>query len=709
MKKILKTLLLFSFLLIFIIFTRCFLLAEPGLEKIPGANFLKVAVGSRGVSLSEAYSSLVNDTLSLEWNPAGLGDLDQNQIIIDWRELSYAFRQGFIALGGFIKPVGGVGVSLKYFNFGPIEVSTSRPRYNAPLETIQPYALVATVGWGKKISPLFSLGISGKFFNQNLIFENLKSSSYAFDFGLLFKHSLFWTGAGIFNLGLPYKFIKEAASLPTTAKFSLAIPLFKKVFIPVVEIEHTFPGGGMEFHMGAEARLLRNGFLRLGCTVAQPSSFSFGAGWQASSWQIDASGVILPNLAFTYQTTFSYSFGGEKGLRERLVRKRRRRLEELYRNIFPRDKAIINLAKITTPGAPNLTKSAELFTALASYAIAPYRKTRPPWEVLSTKRGSFTACLALYISCLQAQQIDALLLSTLTEELLLINTGLTVKYKDAFSLSPQDYFIYQGKLWLPLKIAFFDHSFWDSYQKGREKLSVLLKKEPKIIYLPKIKNVREGKISSPRLWQISLPQKEVIDKGVGDFTKRFLSSREAKLKAKAKEYQARGDKKSLNAAGVLYAQALQFELSENCFKQAIALDQKYTSAYNNLGNLYALQHNYEMAELEYELALTTSPREPRIYFNWAFLYLLQEEEQKALEKFIEGLNKAPQEGFSALGIEKIPSEKVSLAQLKKLLKEIGVFPKERLDKGIKESVFLPGVKKQELLAQTFFWLDYEGW
>ena len=44
-----------------------------------GADFLKIGVGARAVSMGSAFVAAANDISAVYWNPAGLAHLDENQ------------------------------------------------------------------------------------------------------------------------------------------------------------------------------------------------------------------------------------------------------------------------------------------------------------------------------------------------------------------------------------------------------------------------------------------------------------------------------------------------------------------------------------------------------------------------------------------------------------------------------------------------------
>ena len=50
---------------------------------ISAFQFLKIGVGARGVAMGESFVAVANDASALFWNPAGLVQFNQNEIIFD--------------------------------------------------------------------------------------------------------------------------------------------------------------------------------------------------------------------------------------------------------------------------------------------------------------------------------------------------------------------------------------------------------------------------------------------------------------------------------------------------------------------------------------------------------------------------------------------------------------------------------------------------
>lgn len=682
-------------------------------NKLFATDFLRIPVGNRALGLGGAYTSLANEASALYWNPAGLAQLSQHQLLTEARELDNDLRLIYLSSAAFFKPLGVISGAVSYLSLGEIPVVLERPLYQEPVrQTMNPFCMTISFGWGKKFFPALSLGAAFKYFRQDFDFEESSGAGVALDLGGLYQHQLFSVGAALLHLGPPYKVLEEKIKLPTLAKLGVSYPLLKKSLTLSLDVEKVFLSREVEIHLGVEYLPLKNLSLRSGCQIAKPNSFSLGLGYKISDWQVDYALVIFgQNLAITHQAGFLYSFGGEIGRLKKLQTARRKRIQLLTSHLFPQDKSIAFITQKIGKDELPLIKAMKIFYTLVSYSFKPTKKKLLPWEVVSKRQGSKVDCLSLYISCLRYQKIPLLLLSTLKEDILLIGLGLSAQYKKAFSPNETDYFVHHNSVYLPLLADFTrTECFFSLWHRGKE---IIKKAKPekekwKMINLNEVKNPDEKKFSSPAGWKASLPPEKIIRERVEKITHQFTQYQETQLGKLTKKYEELGDKKSINQAGIIYAQMLKYEQAEQKLKKAIALDKKYAPAYNNLGNLYALQGNFEMAELEYEIALSTNPKLGAAYFNWAFVHLLQGKENLAFQKFKEGLKKSPslQEGLGVLGI-KVEKEikRLSEEKFKSLLEKYEFLPAEKFKKKIKKNIFLPTINSNKILAQIFYWLE----
>lgn len=114
-----------------------------------GTQVYRPAVGTRGLGLSRAYISNVDDATSPLWNPAGLASLDTGNIIYD-------FSQGSLSFAYPINPIGTFGISILDLNYNDrfLVNHTSNP-----IGTFEIGYNQALLSYGRKVGPI-KLGVS---------------------------------------------------------------------------------------------------------------------------------------------------------------------------------------------------------------------------------------------------------------------------------------------------------------------------------------------------------------------------------------------------------------------------------------------------------------------------------------------------------------------------------------------------------------------
>jgi long-subunit fatty acid transport protein len=170
-----------------------------------GAQFLKIAVGSRYQGMGEASVAMVDDAYSMYWNPAGLANIDGSHISftnVDWIT---DVTLNYLAIGTRVEDFGSIGLSASLLSMGDMEVTTvDNPDGTGEMFTASSFALSA--GYAKYLTNRLSFGVSIKYVYEKIYRET--SGGIAFDFGtqLLTGYKSLRIGMNISNLGPEMKF-----------------------------------------------------------------------------------------------------------------------------------------------------------------------------------------------------------------------------------------------------------------------------------------------------------------------------------------------------------------------------------------------------------------------------------------------------------------------------------------------------------------------
>ncbi len=168
------------------------------------APFLKIGVGARALAMGEAYSTRAEDVTGLFWNPAGLANISNKQIVFNHfdyiADLSYMF--GGVAIP--IPSVGTFGFSIAYLGMPDIERTTVQfPDGNG--EKVSANSFAAGLSYARGLTDRFSIGGSIKYVKETI--WHCHSSAVAFDVGVLY-HTRFKNltiGMSISNFGTDLK------------------------------------------------------------------------------------------------------------------------------------------------------------------------------------------------------------------------------------------------------------------------------------------------------------------------------------------------------------------------------------------------------------------------------------------------------------------------------------------------------------------------
>ncbi len=188
MKRIFLT--LFVALIFSAVSTRAQLFPTLGGQRagISTAQFLKIGVGSRATAMGDAFVAVANDVSALYWNPAGVVQSQQNEVIFSHNQWLVDISHEF--LGGIyhFSDNDAIGVSLTALHMQDMPVTTEvMPFGNGQYFSFGDFA--AAVTYSRKMTSQFSFGASIRYVEETL--DKLKMRGVMIDLG-----TYYWTGLG---------------------------------------------------------------------------------------------------------------------------------------------------------------------------------------------------------------------------------------------------------------------------------------------------------------------------------------------------------------------------------------------------------------------------------------------------------------------------------------------------------------------------------
>ena len=164
-------------------------LEDASFVGVRAAEFLTIPVGARAIAMGSAFTSVADDITSVWWNPAGLGFVDQKQVmmtVVDYTmDLTYSYgaaafpvADGNVVLGGFFG----------YLDIPDMEITTvSRP--DGTGDVFSAYDFQAGASFAYHLSDRFVAGMNVKMVHQD-VYSNVGGSAFAMDAGAIYHTEL---------------------------------------------------------------------------------------------------------------------------------------------------------------------------------------------------------------------------------------------------------------------------------------------------------------------------------------------------------------------------------------------------------------------------------------------------------------------------------------------------------------------------------------
>ncbi|MCB2210636.1 PorV/PorQ family protein [bacterium] len=147
------------------------------------APFLTIGIGTRPQAMGGAFVAVADDANALYWNPAGLGNLNQMEMLLvhsTWlADMNFEYIGAVFPMGA----AGTVGLSTTLLNVGEMEQTTVLQQDGTGL-FFNSYDLAIAGHYAYRFYDKFSIGGTVKYVHQKI--WNEKASGYAFDIGTLF-------------------------------------------------------------------------------------------------------------------------------------------------------------------------------------------------------------------------------------------------------------------------------------------------------------------------------------------------------------------------------------------------------------------------------------------------------------------------------------------------------------------------------------------
>lgn len=284
----------------------------PAHSQTTSAAFLRMTIGSRAQAMGDAFTGLAENATGMYYNPAGMG-FGQN------RELMIFHAQWLEDISvenlTFMYPVTSrfsFGAGFSYLHFPQLTRFELDPSGGAVENgKFSVYDVVATAGMGYRLTESFSVGANIKFFQEQL--ESVTASSYAADFGLLWKLPVSDLNIGIAvqNVGPEITYTQAKEQLPRTYRVGLAYQMPNNDATFALDMVKT---GNDEWRIfpGIEIGFMNSFYLRGGYQLAQNETGNVSGGFGIKvheKYEVNYVYAPFGDLGATHRAELIFSFG----------------------------------------------------------------------------------------------------------------------------------------------------------------------------------------------------------------------------------------------------------------------------------------------------------------------------------------------------------------------------------------------------------------
>ena len=287
----------------------------PGLGEqrvgISSFTFLKIGVGARSAALGESFIAMANDASALYWNPAGMVQINANDVLFGHTEWFADIKHEFAGAVVQLTSEDAVGLSVIALYTDDMPVTTTvMPTGTGEMFSFRDLAF--GLSYSRRMTDQFSFGITARYVNerlaqltmQNLLFDvgayyltGFSTARFAItvsNFGGTAKPS---GSVNVFGVGTVDQF--EEFSPPTMFRLGFAMdPILNETHRLTTSIQLNHPNDNAEnLGLGVEYGWNNTVFLRVGyrVNVQEQRLPSFGVGARVP--------VELTVLTFDYGAT----------------------------------------------------------------------------------------------------------------------------------------------------------------------------------------------------------------------------------------------------------------------------------------------------------------------------------------------------------------------------------------------------------------------
>lgn len=278
-----------------------------------GAQFLELPASARAAAMGSAQGAAVDDATALDYNPAGLAEIDGGDGAFMHAEHFEGISFDYLAVAQRLGQAGTLGLGLRYLSPGKLEEVDNTGA--ATGSSFAPRDLAAAIGFGRAFGTL-ELGAAGRLISSKI---HNSATSFSGDLGARNRWGPLALSLGVANMGPGLKYRERSDPLPLTVRMGSSFDLSDWVFaLDIVAPRGTtpHPAIGAEYtghfleqlrfaiRVGYDGRLTQS---RLGSIAG----IAFGGGVEAGRMRFDYAAASYGDLGLTHRLSAGIRWGGE--------------------------------------------------------------------------------------------------------------------------------------------------------------------------------------------------------------------------------------------------------------------------------------------------------------------------------------------------------------------------------------------------------------
>jgi hypothetical protein len=275
-----------------------------------GEEFLRIEAGVRAVGMGGAFCSIADDMNAVNWNPAGLPQLEGNEISFMYLSYLAGINTTNIGYAGSFSRGSGLGANLSFLHMA--ETIMDESGLEAGVFVVN--ELLLSAGYAYWFDRNVSLGVGLK-----TIFTSFDTDMTS-GIGIEYKTPIYGLNAGtvIQNIDTRIKYTEELELMPLNVRAGVSYRLLDENLILAMDISEYVKYGKLEFHIGVEfetgVRLDSGVVLRLGYNTTNTDEIDkmtgLSAGIGIHSWKSGFDYAWVPHgvLDDVHRVSFTVKF-----------------------------------------------------------------------------------------------------------------------------------------------------------------------------------------------------------------------------------------------------------------------------------------------------------------------------------------------------------------------------------------------------------------